>query len=206
MSGPGRLIAFEGGEAAGKSTQARLLGAVLDATVTRQPGGTGLGADLRSLLLDPSHEEIHPRAEALMMLADRAQHVEEMIRPTLDAGNHVIVDRYNASTLAYQGFGRGLDVQELERLCAWATGGLTPDLTILLDVDPRATVIRRDRAADRIEGADADFHSRVREGFLSLALIDPNGWVVVDAAASIGEVQAEIRRHVEERLAVGVRA
>jgi len=200
MAARGRLIALEGGEAVGKSTQARLLGAVLGALVARQPGGTPLGAQLRSLLLDPENGPVNPRAEALMMLADRAQHIADVVAPALDSGQHVVLDRFNGSTLAYQGFGRGLDVTQLERLCRWSTDGVRADLNVLLDIDPAVAAERRDETPDRIEAADLDFHQRVREGFLGVARADPDRWVVIDASGSMGEVRDLVRSGVADRL------
>jgi dTMP kinase len=144
----GRFVVLEGGEASGKSTQAARLAERLDAVLTREPGGTAIGAGLRDLLLDARTTGLADRAEALLMAADRAQHVAEVIRPALAAGRHVVSDRYVGSTLAYQGFGRGLPVDELRRLSAWAAHGLEPDVIVLLDMPPALT-------ADRVAGRSA---------------------------------------------------
>ncbi|MDQ6698066.1 MAG: dTMP kinase, partial [Actinomycetota bacterium] len=145
----GRLIVFEGGEASGKSTQAARLAEGLGARLTREPGGTSLGAELRGLLLDPAAAPVAVRAEALLMAADRAQHVAEVIGPALAASEDVVCDRFVGSSLAYQGYGRGLGVDDVRRLSAFATSGVEPDLVILLDVAPEVAIGRSDRAPDR---------------------------------------------------------
>ena len=162
MGGRGRLIALEGIDGSGKSTHARRLAGAVGALLTAEPGATSLGARLRSLLLDRDLPPVSERAEALLMAADRAQHVAEVVSPALGEGRWVVTDRFSGSTLAYQGYGRGLDLEELRRLVAWAARGVTADLTILLDV-PLAVARRRvnpDRA-DRLERLDAGFHERV---------------------------------------------
>src|SRR5438067_8183095 len=141
----GRLIAFEGGEASGKSTQAARLAADIGAALTREPGGTDVGRRIRDIVLDPALGALTPRAEALLLAADRAQHVAELVEPVLARGDDVVTDRYIPSSLAYQGYGRGLDVDELRRLSAWATGAVDADLVVLLDV-PTAV------AADPLQG------------------------------------------------------
>lgn len=195
-----RFIVVEGGEASGKSTQASRLAARLGAALTYEPGATSLGARLRPLLLDPSISELSHRAEALVLAADRAQHVAETIRPHLDAGRHVVCDRYIASSLAYQGFGRGLSLDELRELSVWATGGLWPDLTVLLDVPPEVARRRRDESADRFEAEDAAFHGRVLAGYQALAASDPNNWVVIDGTASAEDVERAVWSAAVERL------
>ena len=182
----GRLIAFEGGEGSGKTTQARLIAIWLrelgyDVVTTHEPGATKIGMRLRALLLDTSHTGMSPHAEALMYAADRAEHVASVIAPALDRGAIVITDRYVDSSLAYQGAGRNLPVDEIARFNWWATGGRTPDLTILLDMDPMAGLSRRTRSADRLEAEPADFHLRVRGGFLALARAEPGRYLVLDA-------------------------
>lgn len=199
----GRFIAFEGGEACGKSTQARLLADALGAELTFEPGATRLGASLRALLLDPVTGDVDPRAEALLMAADRAQHAAEQIEPALGAGRHVVTDRYVGSSLAYQGFGRGLDVDEVRHLTDWGTGGLWPDLTVLLTVPPAVAIDRLgdDPARlDRFEREDDGFHARVADGFLTLARAEPERWVVVDGSGDIETVAALVRAAVHERL------
>jgi dTMP kinase len=194
-----RFLAFEGGEACGKSTQAARLAARLGAVLTREPGGTPLGARLRAVLLDPE-SRVGDRAEALLMAADRAQHVAEVIRPELDAGRHVVTDRYAGSSLAYQGFGRGLPLDEVRRLSDWASVGLWPDLTVLLDVPLELAAARQAGGRpDRLESAGDAFHRRVTDGFRSLAAEDRNRWVVVDGTLGIDEVEQMIWAAVTER-------
>ena len=189
----GRLIVFEGGEGSGKSTQAALLAARLGAVLTREPGGTEAGSRIRALVLDPGlSPPLDPRAEALVMLADRAQHVAEVIRPALARGDDVVSDRFSGSTLAYQGYARGLDVAELARLSAWAADGLEPDLVILLDLPPDAAVARLGRDLDRMEQAGRDFHLRVATGYRALAAADPRRWVVVDGHGSVDDVAGRV--------------
>jgi len=196
--GMGRFIALEGGEGCGKSTQAVRLARKLDAALTREPGGTPLGASLRALLLDPgaSTSPLSERAEALLMAADRAQHIVEVVRPALAAGRDVVTDRSAYSTLAYQGYGRGLDVDELTRLCDWATGGLWPDTVVLIDVPAEVAARQLGNAGrsapDRIEAAGDAFHRRVAAGFHRLAEADPDRWVVVDGVGSEDEVHERV--------------
>ncbi|HEY2668862.1 MAG TPA: dTMP kinase [Rugosimonospora sp.] len=188
----GRFIVFEGGEGAGKSTQVQRLANRLraeghDVVVTREPGATDVGARIRGLLLDPGPVDggvIAPRAEALLYAADRAHHVTSVVRPALARGAIVISDRYVDSSLAYQGAGRTLPVDDVRWLSAWATGGLKPDLVVLLDIDPAVGLVRvRDRAgsADRLEAEELPFHERVRYAFLDLASAEPNRYLVLDA-------------------------
>ena len=156
---------------------------------------------MRTLLLDPGLPPVSERAEALLMAADRAQHVDEVVRPALEAGRWVVTERFSGSTLAYQGYGRGLDLDELRRLVLWATGGIEPDLTILLDVSPALARGRRDlERADRLERLDAGFHGRVRDGYRALAEADPDTWVVVDAGADVEVVAEQLLAVVVERL------
>ena len=196
----GRFVVFEGGEACGKSTQARVLADALGAVLTREPGGTPLGAELRRLLLDPASGELDIRAEALLMLADRAQHVASVVRPELLAGRHVVSDRFAGSTLAYQGYGRGLNVEELAHLSGWATGELWPDLTILLDVPLSVAAARVGEVPDRFEQAGEGFHTRVHEGFRFLAADDPDRWTVVDGTGTVDEVAERVRAVVRDQL------
>lgn len=193
-----RFIVFEGGEGSGKSTQARLLAEHLDALLTREPGGSPAGAAIRRLLLDPA-SDLEPRAEALLMAADRAQHVATVVRPALDAGVDVVCDRYAYSSIAYQGHGRGLPTDEVERLSDWAAVGLWPDVVVLLTVGSAVAAKRLDRELDRFEREDAGFHRRVAEGFAELAAADPARWVVVDGDGTIAEVAARVRAALEER-------
>jgi dTMP kinase len=190
----GLFVAFEGGEASGKSTQAQRLADRIGALLTREPGGTPLGEQVRSLLLDPGHV-VDERAEALLMAAARAQHVHDVIEPALARGQHVVTDRFTASSLAYQGFGRGLALDDVQALSTFATGGLEPDLYVLLDLDPAVAAARRSREHDRMEAAGEAFHQRVRAGFRSLAAIDRR-WIVVDGALPADEVEAIVTSRV----------
>lgn len=199
----GRLIAFEGGEGCGKSTQASRLAAALGALLTREPGATPVGARLRALLLDPATGPVDPRTEALLMAADRAQHVAEVIEPALGQGRHVVTDRYTGSSLAYQGFGRGLAVDEVRRISAWATGDLWPDLVVLLVVPPEVAAARLGTDLDRFEQEDDGFHERVHDGFLRLAEAEPDRWVVLDGTGSPDGVAASVAAVVERRLGLG---
>ncbi len=194
----GRLIAFEGGEGSGKSTQAARLARRLDAVLTHEPGDTPLGAAVRSVLLDSTFD-ITPRAEALLMAADRAQHVEELIRPALELGRTVVTDRYIGSSVAYQGYGRQLSPAEVASLSAWATQGLQPDLVVLLEVPASVALDRTGGARDRLEAAGAAFHRRVHDGFLRQAIDDPERWVVVDGTGSEDEVAEQIWQVVQIR-------
>jgi len=195
MNRRGKYIAFEGWEASGKSTQARLLSQRLDAVLTREPGGTALGLAIRGLLLGngPAPTE---RAEALLFAADRAQHLAEIVEPALAEGRDVITDRSYGSTLAYQGYGRGQSIEELTRLVEWTSGGLLPDLVVLLTVAVDTADGRLGDQRDRMESEDSDFATRVVEGFTALAEADPDRWVVVDGAGSIEEVAARVAKAV----------
>ena len=195
MNRRGKYIAFEGWEASGKSTQARLLSQRLDAVLTREPGGTALGLAIRDLLLGngPAPTE---RAEALLFAADRAQHLAEIVEPALAEGRDVITDRSYGSTLAYQGYGRGQSIEELMRLVEWTSGGLLPDLVVLLTVAADTADDRLGDQRDRMESEDSDFATRVVEGFTALAEADPDRWVVVDGAGSIEEVAARVAKAV----------
>jgi dTMP kinase len=202
---PGLFLAFEGGEGAGKTTQARLIAIWLreqgyDVVTTHEPGATKIGMRLRALLLDTAHTGMSPHAEALMYAADRAEHVASVIEPALARGSIVITDRYIDSSLAYQGTGRGLRPLEIARLNSWATGGRLPDLTILLDMPPEAGLGRRARSADRLEAEPLEFHRRVRAGFLALARAEPSRYLVVDATRPVDEVSQEIKDRVREIL------
>jgi dTMP kinase len=196
----GRFVAFEGGEGCGKSTQAARLAADLDAVLTREPGATEVGSRLRALLLDPATGPVDPRAEALLMAADRAQHVAEVVEPALAAGRHVVTDRFTASSLAYQGYGRGLDVDEVRQLSVWAARGLWPDLVVLLEVPPQVAAARLGADLDRFEQEGGGFHSRVAQGFAALAAAEADCWVVLDGSPPPDEVARAVRRAVRERL------
>ena len=197
----GLFVAFEGGEGSGKTTQARLVAIWLreigyDVVTTHEPGATKIGMRLRALLLDTAHTGMSPQAEALMYAADRAEHVSSVIKPALARGAVVITDLYVDSSLAYQGAGRSLPVADIARLNDWATGGRTPDLTVLLDMDTMAGLARRSRSADRLEAEPAEFHNRVRVGFLALAKADPGRYLVIDATLP----QEEITRAIAIRI------
>jgi dTMP kinase len=194
------LIAFEGVDGCGKSTQARILADSIGALLTYEPGDTSLGAGLRQLMLH-SEGALTPRAEALIVAADRAQHVDEVLSPALTAGRWVVTDRFDGSTLAYQGFGRGLDEHELRSMLGFATAGLHPDLSLLLDV-PLEVARARVAASepDRLERLDAAFHERVAQGYRSLALAEPDRWVTVDGSGTVEEVAASIADAVATRL------
>jgi dTMP kinase len=201
----GMLIALEGGEGVGKTTQARLLAIWLrdqgfDVIATREPGATKVGMRLRAMLLDTAHTGLSARAETLMYAADRAEHVESVIVPALRRGAIVVTDRYVDSSLAYQGGGRSQLVEEVARLNRWATGGLVPDLTILLDLPPTAGLGRRARSADRLEAEPTDFHERVRAGFLTLANAEPERYLVLDASRPADELSHEIQDRIRDLL------
>ncbi len=197
----GLFIVFEGGDGTGKSTQFELLvrwlaDAGVDHVGTREPGGTWLGGKLRQLVLDPESGDISPRAEALVYAADKAQHVAELVEPALRRGAVVVSDRYTDSAIAYQGGGRELSLEAVEQLVGWATNGLVPDLTVLLDLPPeRGVGTIGDK--DRIEGAGAALHARARETFLALAHRDPGRYLVLPARLGPPEeIAATIRRRV----------
>ena len=201
------FISFEGVEGAGKTTQIARLAARLraagrqDVLTTREPGDGLLGAELRRLALHPPMGmEVEPRAELLIMMADRAQHVGQVIRPHLDSGGIVLCDRYADSSLAYQGYGRGLDLAEIVHLNSYATSGLAPDLTLLLDLDP---IIGLSRQSERnvMEDEALPFHQRIRAGFLALAEADQNRWHVLDSSYPPETVHEEIWAAINKRLA-----
>ena len=169
----------------------------LGAVLTREPGGTPIGEGLRRLLLDPNLPAPVPRAEALLMLAARAEHVEKVIEPALARGQDVVCDRYSGSTLAYQGYGRGLGVADLERINDWATSGRAPDITVLIDVPPDIARLRRAGTGDRFEAEDDGFRLRVAKGFRELAAANPGRWRTVDGTASVEDVAAAVRKAVE---------
>ncbi|WP_027862581.1 dTMP kinase [Marmoricola sp. URHB0036] len=188
----GLFVCFEGGEGAGKSTQARRLGDRLRedghvVVLTREPGDTPVGAEMRRIVLDPATGELADRTEALLYAADKAEHIHAVVRPALERGEVVITDRYVDSTLAYQGAGRALDVDELEWVARWATEDLRPHLTVLLDLEP-STGLTRFEERDRIEGESLEFHQRVREAFLGLAAADPDHYLVLDARDDVEKI------------------
>lgn len=204
----GLLIAFEGGDGAGKSTQVRLLAQRLTALgreplLTRQPGGTALGRQLRDLVLHG--EPMSARAEALIFAADKAQHVEEVVRPALVGGVVVITDRYTDSSVAYQGAGRDLGADEVHTLQMWAVDGLTPDLTVIVDVTAAEGRRRRGPVHDRLESEADAFHEAVREHFHALAATAPERYLVVDGAAAAEVLAAQVWARVEALLAGSAR-
>ncbi|WP_418275023.1 dTMP kinase [Isoptericola jiangsuensis] len=203
-NGPGFFISFEGGDGAGKTTHVRLLGEWLaevtgrEVVTTREPGGTALGVELRRLV--QHGEDMGPRAEALLYAADRAHHVASLVRPALARGAVVVTDRYLDSSVAYQAGGRELSEAEVEGMSLWATGGLLPVVTVLLDVDPAVAARRRTGDPDRLERAGSDFHRRARDTFLRRASAEPERWLVVDATGSVDDIQSQIRVDLAARL------
>ena len=192
-----RYIALEGAEGSGKSTHAARLAIAIDAVLTRETGGTEVGTRLREILHDVDVVDLDDRAEALITAADRAQHVARIVRPALDAGRTVVSDRSVFSTLAYQGYGRGLDLAELRTINEWAIGGLWPDRVILLDAPVEVLSARlHHRQLDRFERADDDFHRRVADGFRAMAAADTVRWVVVDASGEPDDVARCVRKAV----------
>ncbi len=197
----GVFICLEGGDGAGKSTQSKLLCEWLESLghsvlLTREPGGTRAGQQMREILLDPATGELSPRAEALLYAADKAQHVDHVIMPALERGEVVVTDRYVDSTLAYQGAGRAIPEEELAAIARWATCDLRPHLTVLLDQEPDHG-LDRFTGRDRIEGEPVEFHQRVREHFVSLAQVDPDHYLVLDAREPIATIHGQIRGRVE---------
>lgn len=191
----GLFIALEGGDGVGKSTQRDLLGRWLEdrgfaVVLTREPGGTELGRYLREALLHGGH--VDPRTEALLFATDRAHHVHSVIGPALERGAMVVTDRYLDSSVAYQGAARDLGVGEVRDLSLWATEGLLPDLTVLLDLDPATAALRRAAAPDRLEREPGEFHQRVREVFLQLAAAEPERYLVLDASLDPATVHGAI--------------
>lgn len=205
----GVFVCFEGGEGGGKSTQSRLLRERLEAAgytvlLTFEPGDTPVGKEMRRIVLSPETGELAHKTEFLLYLADKAEHVETLVRPALERGTVVITDRYVDSTLAYQGAGRALDAAELEEVARWATGDLRPHLTVVLDLEPEAG-LGRFEGRDRIEGESLEFHQRVRASFLELAARDPEHYAVLDAREPIADIAAAIAARVEPLLGQAVR-
>ena len=199
----GRYIAFEGLEGCGKSTHVTRLAATLNGITTREPGGTAIGASLRAAMLDTSNTMLSPRAEALMMAADRAQHLDELVLPALNAGTHVVSDRSAYSSLAYQGYGRLLDIDELKRFNNWAIAGNWPDLVVFIDV-PLDTLLERlkKRELDRFEREDRAFFERIHAGFTAMAASDSQRWLVVDGTPPKDELASTIATAVKQRLGI----
>lgn len=206
------FITIEGPEGSGKTMQLPKLAEYLhqrgfDVLTTREPGGTSIGEQVRTVLHNLENKEMNPRTEILLFQASRAQLVEQVIRPHLAKGGIVLSDRYADSTLAYQGYGHQTDIEALRVLVAFATGGLKPDLTILLDVDVEIGLRRKELKGEwnRLDAYDLAFHQRVRQGYLQLMRDEPDRWVMVDASQSPKQVQNEMRRVVDERLGLSKR-
>ena len=203
MTNAGRYIALEGAEGCGKSTHAARLAAALDAVLTRETGGTHLGNEIRTLLHDPANTHLADKAEALLIAADRAQHLHELVRPALTTGRHVVSDRSAFSSLAYQGYGRGLPLEIVREISDWALDGHWPELVILIDVPVELLSERMaKRDLDRFEQADEAFHARVRAGFAEMAAADPDRWVVIDGTLEKDEVAHAIRTATLTRLGI----
>jgi dTMP kinase len=206
----GLFVTFEGPEGSGKSTQIRLIadwleGCGYEVVTTREPGGTRIGDAVRAVILDPQRVEMRPEAEILLFSAARAQLVGEVIRPHLERGGIVLCDRFYDSTLAYQGFGRGLDLQMLRQITAFATGNLIPDITFCLDL-PVFDGLRRKKKCDeaewnRMERLEVAFHEKARQGYLTLAAAEPKRWVLVDALGGRTDIFVALRGHISARLA-----
>jgi dTMP kinase len=208
MDSQGRFITFEGIDGCGKTTQLRLLASALRnqgraVTETVEPGGTEIGRQIRRILLDPANTAIHARTELLLYFASRAQNVEEVIRPALEAGQVVLCDRFTDSTLVYQGAGRGLDRESVLTLDRIACRGLRPSLTVLIDIDSETSLSRARRrnekgsgAESRIDDESMAFHERVRAGYMTLAAAEPERIVVIDGRAEIGKVAERVREAV----------
>ena len=193
-------IAFEGAEGSGKSTQAARLAGAIGAVLTRETGGTDIGARLREILHDTNVQNLDPRAEALITAADRAQHIAQVVRPALDAGDPVVSDRSVYSSLAYQGYGRELDVDEIRHLNEWGTTGVWPTTVVFLDTPDDVISERMSRRdLDRFEAAGDEFHARVLAGFRAMAAADPDRWITVQAVGSVDRVAEEIQLALNER-------
>ena len=199
----GKYIAFEGLEGCGKSTHVKRLATRLNAVMTREPGGTVVGSLLRNILIDPANMTLSPRAEALMMAADRAHHIAELVSPSLAVGRHVVSDRSVFSSLAYQGYGRKQDLAELKRLNDWAIGGLWPELVIYIEVPTELLLERlKKRELDRFEREDEEFFGRVADGFSQMAASDPKRWLVIDGTPAKDDLEKVIWAAVKERLGI----
>jgi len=201
------FITFEGPEGSGKTSQIPLIEQFLLETgyrvfCTREPGGTSIGNQVREVLLANKNTEMHPRAEILLFQASRAQLVEEEIKPRLARSEIVLCDRYADSTIAYQGYGHGVDLEQLANIINFATDGLKPDLTLLLDLDVKIGLARRqkDGGINRLDAFELAFHQRVRDGYLKLADTEPERWLVIDAAQAPDLVQQALRNAIQDRL------
>ncbi|MFN2159253.1 MAG: dTMP kinase [Anaerolineales bacterium] len=204
------FITFEGPDGSGKTYQMALLNEYLKergflTLATREPGGTSIGDQIRAILNNLDNTSMHPRTEILLFQASRAQHVEQVILPHLKLGEIVLCDRFADSTLAYQGYGHRVELNQLKFIVEFATGGLEPDLTLLLDLDVGEGLQRREKGGDwnRLDAYDLKFHQRVREGYFELMKSDPERWVKIDASQSPAAVQEDIRRAVKNRVGNG---
>jgi dTMP kinase len=201
------FITLEGPEGGGKSSQAarlveQLRGRGYDVLHSREPGGTSIGEQIRQVLFDLDNTAMHPRTEFLLFSAARTQHVNEVILPQLEKGGIVVCDRFYDASLAYQGYGHDLDLDSLRSITVFATGGLVPDLTLLLDLPVEEGLKRREQDGNwnRLDAYDPEFHHRVREGYLAMAALEPERWVIIDARQPFEKVQGEIQQVVEARL------
>lgn len=202
------FITLEGPDGSGKSLQIPMLADFLrgmgyEVLTTREPGGTNIGDQIRQVIMKLGNTEMHPRTEILLFCSARAQIVEEVLRPSLARGVMVVSDRYADSTLAYQGYGHGVDLDELRRLLAFTTGGLKPDLTLLLDVDPAEGLKRRQKSGgewNRLDAYDLAFHQRVRAGYLKMAQEEPERWQRIDASQTPEMVQSCIQKIILEKI------
>ncbi len=201
------FITLEGPEGSGKTSQIGPLADFLrqkgyDVLTLREPGGTAISEQIREVLMNLKNTSMHPRTEILLFLASRAQLVEEVMRPALEAGKVILCDRYTDSTLAYQGYGQGLDLAMLRSMLKFATGGLQPDLTILLDVDTQCGLHRKQNAGEwtRMDAYTEEFHRRVRAGYKELMCQEPERWASVDAGQAPGMVQSDLRQVIQSRL------
>ena len=199
----GKYIAFEGLEGCGKSTHVTRLATSLNGLATREPGGTEIGAALRATMLDAKNTSLSPRSEALMMAADRAQHIQQVVLPAIESGRHVVSDRSVYSSLAYQGYGRELDLESLRHFNSWAIQDVWPDLVVFIDVPLDALLERlKKRELDRFEREDRSFFERVLRGFHEMAQQEPSRWVIIDGSPPKDELEVTIRRLIAERLSI----
>ena len=199
----GKYVAFEGLEGCGKSTHVTRLATSLNGVATREPGGTEIGAALRATMLDAKNTSLSPRSEALMMAADRAQHIQQVVLPAIESGRHVVSDRSVYSSLAYQGYGRELDLETLRRFNSWAIQDIWPDLVVFIDV-PLDVLLERlkKRELDRFERENRSFFERVLRGFHEMAQREPDRWLIIDGSPPKDELVVTIRRLVVERLGI----
>ncbi|MFM8867440.1 MAG: dTMP kinase [Ilumatobacteraceae bacterium] len=199
----GNYIAFEGLEGCGKSTHVTRLATALNAVATREPGGTEIGAALRATMLDAKNTSLSPRSEALMMAADRSQHIQQIVLPAIESGRHVVSDRSVFSSLAYQGYGRQLDLGSLRQLNSWAIQDVWPDLVVFIDVSMDVLFERlKKRELDRFEREDRSFFERVLRGFHEMAEGEPSRWLIIDGSPPKDELESIIRQAVTDRLGI----